>query len=300
VGKDLTMQHDLAAKMVNAFSVDVEDYFQVESFKTAVKRASWDHRPARVVQNTERVLELLENAETRATFFMLGWVAERFPSLVRRIQAGNHEIASHGYAHEAACDQTPEQFRSDVRRAKQVLEDQAGVSVRGYRAPTFSITARNWWAYEILASEGYEYSSSLYPIAHDLYGLPRGPRVPFRPMASQPFVELPLPTLRLFNRNRPCGGGGWFRLFPYALSRWCIGRINRADKIPCIFYCHPWEFDPGQPRIHGIPFKSRLRHYLNLSAMERRIQYLLQDYAWGRIDEVVLPSARFAEAWTCQ
>jgi polysaccharide deacetylase family protein (PEP-CTERM system associated) len=296
----MTAQRNMAARMVNAFSVDVEDYFQVEAFKSSVDRASWNDRPARVVPNTERILRLLEKAETRATFFILGWVAERFPSLVRRIHAGGHEIASHGFAHEAAHTQTPQQFRTDVRVAKQILEDGTGAQIRGFRAPTFSITARNWWAYEVLAEEGYEYSSSLYPIKHDLYGMPSGPRVPFRPMASQPFVELPLPTVRVFNSNRPCGGGGWFRLFPYALSRWCIGRFNRENAAPCIFYCHPWEFDPGQPRIANIPLKSRMRHYLNLGAMEHRTERLLRDYAWGRIDEVVLPSARMAETWTCQ
>jgi polysaccharide deacetylase family protein (PEP-CTERM system associated) len=294
------MTHHSSARVVNAFSVDVEDYFQVEAFKGVVDRSSWDTRPARVVQNTERVLGLLESAEARATFFILGWVAERFPALVRRIQVGGHEIASHGHAHEAAHAQTPEQFRRDIRQAKAILENEAGTAVRGFRAPTFSIGARNWWAYEVLAEEGYEYSSSLYPIEHDLYGMPSGPRVPFRPIASHSFVELPLPTIRMFNRNHPCGGGGWFRLFPYAVSRWCIDRINRLNATPCIFYCHPWEFDPAQPRIDGVPFKSRLRHYLNLGAMEGRISRLLRDHAWGRIDEVVLPGARSAEAWTCQ
>jgi polysaccharide deacetylase family protein (PEP-CTERM system associated) len=292
------MTNQIAKRMVNAFSVDVEDYFQVEAFKGAVDRASWDSRPARVVQNTERVLELVEKAEARATFFVLGWVAKRFPSLVRRIQAGGHEIASHGDSHESAHTQTPEQFRNDVRRSKEILENETGSRVRGFRAPTFSIGARNWWAYDVLAEEGYEYSSSLYPIEHDLYGMPSAPRVPFRPIASQPFAELPLPTIRVFNRNHPCGGGGWFRLFHYALSRWCIGRINRANATPCIFYCHPWEFDPQQPRIEGIRLKSRIRHYLNLDVMEDRIGRLLRDHAWGRIDEVILPSARLAETWT--
>jgi polysaccharide deacetylase family protein (PEP-CTERM system associated) len=296
----MTLPNKSFAKMINAFSVDVEDYFQVEAFKGTVDRATWDSRPTRVVQNTERVLKLLEKAQTKATFFILGWVAERFPTLVRNIQSGGHEIASHGYAHEAAYAQTPDQFRNDVRQAKQILEDLSGVAVRGFRAPTFSITSKNWWAYEVLAEEGYQYSSSLYPITHDLYGMPMAPRVPFRPMASQPFVELPLPTIRILNKNRPCGGGGWFRLFPYALSRWCIGRINRVDGRSCIFYCHPWEFDPDQPRIDGISAKSRLRHYLNLGAMENRIYRLLRDHQWGRIDEVILPSAHLAGTWTCQ
>jgi polysaccharide deacetylase family protein (PEP-CTERM system associated) len=286
--------------MMNAFSVDVEDYFQVEAFKSRIEPSSWDSRPTRVQQNTERVLELLDETGTHATFFILGWVAERFPSLVRTICARGHEVASHGHAHAAAHSQTSEQFRNDIRHSKKILEDGAGVRVRGYRAPTFSISAKNWWAYDVLAEEGYEYSSSLYPVTHDLYGLPTGPRKPFRPLASGTFVELPLPTLRIFNKNRPCGGGGWFRLFPYAASRLCISRINRVEESPCIFYCHPWEFDPGQPRIANIPLKSRIRHYLNLGAMEGRVRRLLRDHAWGRIDEVFLPASHLAEHWTCQ
>lgn len=293
----LTMDHadqrtpKVKRAFVNAFSVDVEDYFQVEGFKTVVDRASWESRPARVVESTERVLALLDAAEARATFFVLGWVAERFPSLARRIHAEGHEIASHGYGHEMAHSQSRSDFRDDVRRAKGILEDCVGAGVRGFRAPTFSIGRKNWWAYEILEEEGYAYSSSIYPVSHDLYGMPDAPRAPFCPLTTGSFLEIPVAAVRVLNGNRPCGGGGYFRLMPYALSRWCIARINRVDQMPCVFYCHPWEFDTGQPRLPQVPLKSRVRHYLNIGMMERRIARLLEDFSWGRIDEVYLRSA---------
>jgi polysaccharide deacetylase family protein (PEP-CTERM system associated) len=278
-------------RMFNAFSVDVEEYFQVEAFKSIVDRASWDGRPSRLVESTDRVLRLLEAADVRGTFFVLGWVAERFPALVRRIQAGGHEIASHGHAHEPARLQTRNEFRDDVRRAKQTLENCTGTRVRGYRAPTFSIGKENWWAYEVLAEEGYDYSSSIYPVAHDLYGMPSAPRTPFHPIRASEFLEIPVATVRLLARNRPCGGGGYFRLMPYALSRWCMLRVNRVDRISCVFYCHPWEFDPDQPRLRHAPLKSRFRHYLNIGHMEHRVSRLLRDFSWGRMDEVYLPNS---------
>lgn len=279
------------AGQVNAFSVDVEEYFQVEAFKEVVARESWRARPSRVVDSTRRMLAILDAANVRGTFFVLGWVAERFPSLVRDILSGGHEVASHGYAHELAHAQSPDRFRADVRRAKGILEDCAGVSIRGYRAPTFSIGQKNWWAYEALAEEGYEYSSSLYPISHDFYGTDGGPRAPFRPIGGHRLLEIPIATVRLFNKNRPCGGGGYFRLMPYGFSRWCISRMNVSDRIACVFYCHPWEIDASQPRIEGASLKSRFRHYLNIGRMERRIGRLLSDFAWGRIDEIYLDSA---------
>ena len=287
--------------MVNAFSVDVEDYFQVEAFKTVVDRNSWDSRPGRVERSTECVLNLLDEAKACGTFFVLGWVAEKHPALVRRIAARGHEIASHGFGHETVHSQSPVEFRNDIRRAKSILEDCAGVRVGGFRAPTFSIGRKSWWAYEVLAEEGHSYSSSVYPIAHDLYGLPDAPRVPFRPIPGADFIEIPVATMRLFGRNRPCGGGGYFRLMPYAVSRRCIGRVNSADRQPCVFYCHPWEFDPLQPRIKEASFKSRLRHYLNLSTMERRVRRLLNDGQWGRIDQIFLASGSMSKAameWT--
>jgi polysaccharide deacetylase family protein (PEP-CTERM system associated) len=275
--------------------VDVEDYFQVEAFKDAVDRASWDTRPSRVVGNTERVLAVLASANVRATFFILGWVAERFPSLVQQIHSDGHEVASHGYAHQSALSQTIREFRDDVRRAKAILEDCSGVRIRGYRAPTFSISKANWWAYEVLADEGYAYSSSIYPVSHDLYGMPDAPRTPFRPLSDRNIWEIPVATLRLLGKNRPCGGGGYFRLLPYSLSRWSIMRANTHDGLPCVFYCHPWEFDPEQPRMSSISMKSRFRHYLNIDKTERRAARLLGDFAWARMDELFLqdnPSTR--------
>jgi polysaccharide deacetylase family protein (PEP-CTERM system associated) len=277
------VSHQLS-RPTNAFSVDVEDYFQVEAFGRIVARESWESRPGKVVENTERVLSLLDVAGFRGTFFVLGWVAARNPELVRRIAAGGHEIASHGFAHEAVHRQTRNGFREDVRRARRTLEDLAGVRVRGYRAPTFSIGRKTWWAYDILAEEGYRYSSSVYPIAHDLYGIPEAPSVPFRPISGNDFIEIPVATVRMLGRNFPCGGGGYFRLMPYAISRWFMERVNRNEQRPCIFYCHPWEFDPHQPRIPNASLKSSFRHYFNVAAMERRVARLLRDFQWGRVD----------------
>lgn len=275
-------------RLVNAMSVDVEDYFQVEAFKSVVDRAGWDSQPSRVVENTQHVLGLFGKTDTRATFFVLGWVAERFPEIVRQIKSGGHEVASHGYSHELADGQTRGEFRNDIRRSKAILEDVSGDRVRGFRAPTFSIGPANWWVYEVLAEEGYEYSSSVYPIAHDLYGMPDAPRTMFRPVKDHAFVEIPISTIRLFNKNRPCGGGGYFRLLPYEVSRRCISHVNRVDGASCVFYCHPWEFDVSQPRFRAAPLKSRIRHYLNIGSMSRRVAQLLEDFDWGRIDEVYL------------
>jgi polysaccharide deacetylase family protein (PEP-CTERM system associated) len=274
--------------IVNAFSVDVEDYFQVEAFKSVIHSADWDRQPSRVAGNTDRMLELLEAADVRATFFVLGWVAERFADVVSRIEAHGHEVASHGYSHQRVHAQTASEFRQDIRHAKKLLEDIVGKNVRGFRAPTFSIDRRNWWAYEVLAEEGYEYSSSIYPISHDLYGMESAPRTPFRPLGSGAFLEIPVATVRLLSKNRPCAGGGYFRLLPYDLSRWCMRRVNRVDGMPCVFYCHPWEIDVDQPRIAQAPLKSRFRHYLNTGKMAGRIARLLRDFSWGRIDEIYL------------
>src|ERR1051325_4852506 len=273
------------SRIVNALTVDVEDYFQVEAFKDAIDPATWDRWPARVVENTGRVLALLNAANIQGTFFVLGWVAERFPEIVHRIIAEGHEVASHGYAHRRAGGQTKAEFRDDIRRAKAVLEGLCNGRIRGYRAPTFSISPDDRWAYEILVAEGYEYSSSIYPISHDLYGTPHAPRRPFRPLDDEAFLEVPLATVRLLNKNRPCAGGGCFRLLPYAISQWSIRRLNNSDQMPCVFYCHPWEFDPEQPRVPGISLKSRVRHYTNLGAMEHRVNRLVRDFAWGRMDE---------------
>jgi polysaccharide deacetylase family protein (PEP-CTERM system associated) len=272
------------ADILNAMTVDVEDYFHVQAFANVIDRRDWDGLPRRVEQNTDRLLDVFADAGIKATFFTLGWVAERHPRLIRRITSEGHELASHGYAHIRADRQSPAEFRDDVRRAKRLLEDAGGVAVRGYRAATFSIGPGNWWAFEILAEEGYAYSSSIFPVRHDLYGVPDAPRVPFRP-GSPPLTELPLTTVRLLGRNLPCAGGGYFRLLPYQFSRWAMRRVNHQDRLPCIFYLHPWEVDPGQPRQGKAPLKSRLRHYTNLAKTEGRLRRLLREFRWGRMDQ---------------
>ncbi|MDE2005341.1 MAG: DUF3473 domain-containing protein [Rhodospirillales bacterium] len=272
----------------NAMTVDVEDYFQVQSFADCIDRASWDNFPSRVVANTERVLDQFAAAGVHATFFTLGWVAERQPALIRRIVAGGHELASHGWDHTRADTQEPETFRADIRRTRALLEDIGGVPVQGYRAATFSIGARNPWAFAILEQEGYRYSSSVNPIHHDLYGMPDAPRVPYRPAATG-LWEFPMTTLRLAGQNLPCAGGGYFRLLPYRVFRLALGLVNRREHQPGIFYFHPWEVDPGQPRIPGARRKSRFRHYTNLHRMSARLDRLLADFAWDRMDRVFAP-----------
>jgi polysaccharide deacetylase family protein (PEP-CTERM system associated) len=268
---------------LNAFTVDVEEHFQVEAFKGVIQRHSWAEHTSRVEQNTNVLLELLSRAGVSGTFFMLGWVAERHPNLVRDIQRQGHEIGSHGYAHERATAQSASEFREDVRRSKRLLEDICGTEVRGYRAPTFSIGLESRQAYEILEDQEYRYSSSIYPVAHDLYGSPGAPVVPFRPIGSD-FVELPLATVRIRNRNMPCSGGGYFRLLPYSLSRWCIARSVEQRRNPAIFYCHPWEFDAEQPRV-AASLKSRFRHYTNINRMRGRVSRLLSDFRWATIQQ---------------
>jgi polysaccharide deacetylase family protein (PEP-CTERM system associated) len=271
-------------EVVNALSIDVEDWFQVSAFAPHIDRADWDRLPCRVERNVDRLLELLAGSEARATFFTLGWIAERYPQLVRRIHAAGHEVASHGYGHLRASEQTREQFRNDIRSARALLEDQAGAPVRGYRAPSFSIGRDNLWAFDELAEAGYRYSSSVYPVAHDHYGMPEAPRFPWQ--VREGLTEIPVTTARMAGRNWPAGGGGYFRLAPYAVSRWAIARVNREDRRPAIFYMHPWEIDPGQPRMSGVGFKTRFRHYLNLERTERRLGRLLDDFRWGRVDQV--------------
>ncbi|HEY1505983.1 MAG TPA: XrtA system polysaccharide deacetylase [Stellaceae bacterium] len=273
--------------LVNAMSVDVEDYFQVEALSEVVTRAEWDSFPSRVADNTDRLIDLFAATGTRATFFTLAWVAERHPDLIHRIVAGGHELASHGLNHTRVDRQTPEVFRADLRRSRAVLEDIGGVPIRGYRAASFSIGIRNLWAFDILEEEGYAYSSSIYPVRHDLYGMPDAPRAPFKPRAGT-LVEIPLTTVRRFGRNLPCAGGGYFRLLPYWLSRANLRRVQHQDKSPCIFYMHPWEIDPGQPRVKGLGLKSRFRHYVNLGAMESRLCRLLNEFSWDRMDRVFL------------
>jgi polysaccharide deacetylase family protein (PEP-CTERM system associated) len=268
-------------------TVDVEDYFQVSAFAPHISRDTWDHRPCRVERNVDVVLAMLADHRAHATFFTLGWIAERYPFMVRRIVAEGHELASHGYAHLRASEQSREEFMADIGQAKEILEQIGGVRVNGYRAPSFSINHRNLWALECLREAGYRYSSSVYPIRHDHYGMPDAPRFPFLPSGAGGILEIPITTVYLFNRNLPAGGGGYFRLLPYLLSRWSLKRVNRMDGQPCIFYFHPWEIDPGQPRQKGVGLKTRFRHYLNLTRMESRLRSLLADFEWDRVDRTL-------------
>jgi polysaccharide deacetylase family protein (PEP-CTERM system associated) len=273
-------------RITNALTVDVEDYFQVSAFGPYIARADWDTRECRVERNVDRILALFADHDVQATFFTLGWVAERYPALVRRIAEQGHEVASHGYGHERASDLSPQAFAADIGRAKTLLEDLAGAPVNGYRAPSFSIGKANLWAFDALARTGHRYSSSIYPIRHDHYGMPDAPRFAHR--AADGLIEIPATTVRLFNRNLPSSGGGYFRLLPYGVSRWMLGRVNAVDGEAAVFYFHPWEIDPGQPRIPGIDRKTRFRHYVNLHRVEHRLQRLLRDFRWGRVDHLFL------------
>ena len=271
----------------NAMTIDVEDYFQVSAFAPYIRRSEWDARECRVERNVGRILELLAARDIKATFFTLGWVAERYPQLVRSIVDGGHELASHGYGHQRASELDPDAFRQDVVRAKQLLEDIGGIKVQGYRAPSFSIGAGNLWAFDVLAQTGHAYSSSVYPIKHDHYGMPDSPRFAYR--LGNGLLEVPVTTLRVMNRNLPSSGGGYFRLLPYALSRWMLRHVNQQDRESAVFYFHPWEIDAGQPRIDGIDLKTRFRHYVNIGRTERRLQSLMDDFRWGRMDHIFLP-----------
>lgn len=270
---------------INALTIDVEDYFQVSAFAPHIPRSNWSICECRVERNIDCILAMLDEHGTKATFFTLGWIAERYPEAIRRIVDNGHELASHGYGHERASDQTPAGFFSDINVAKLILEDLAGQQVRGYRAPSFSIGEKNLWAFECLERAGYYYSSSIYPIHHDHYGMPDAPRHAHR---IGKLLEIPATTLRLFNRNWPASGGGYFRLMPYRLSRWMIQHVNTVDQHPAVFYFHPWEIDTGQPRIQGISAKTRFRHYVNIHRMEHRLHRLLADFTWGRMDDLFL------------
>ena len=269
-------------RIINALTVDVEDYFQVSAMAPYIARSDWDRIPCRIEKNIDTLLRLFDANNTKATFFVLGWVAERYPESVRRIVSAGHELASHGYAHLRANEQSRGDFLDDITRAKRILEDVGGVAVRGYRAPSFSIGLDNLWAFDSILEAGYAYSSSVYPVQHDHYGMPDAPRFPYR--SREGLVEIPITTVRAFGRNLPAGGGGYFRLAPYALSRLAIRHVNENDCRPAIFYMHPWEVDPDQPRVVGTNFKTRFRHYLNLNHMEARLKRLTTDFRWGRVD----------------
>lgn len=270
-------------RIVNAMTVDVEDYFQVSAFDNIVSRESWASRESRVVRNTERLLELFHSRGVRGTFFVLGWVAERFPALVRDIASGGHELASHGFHHQLIYSLTPEQFREDVRRAKAAIEDAGGHPVRGYRAPSFSIVRSNLWALDVLIEEGHTYDASVFPIHHDRYGIPDAPRRPHRiDRAAGTIVEVPASTVRLAGVNIPIAGGGYFRQLPYAWTRWGISRVNTVDADPVVFYIHPWEIDADQPRL-PVSLPTRLRHYRNLGDTLNRLERLLDDFAFDTV-----------------
>ena len=273
----------------NALTIDVEDYFQVSAFAPYIPRDQWNSRECRVERNVERILDMLEENSTSATFFTLGWIAERYPRLVQRIVDGGHELASHGYGHERASDLTEAAFFADIDSAKKLLEDLSGQEIKGYRAPSFSIGEGNLWAFDCLERAGYRYSSSVYPIKHDHYGMPDSPR--FAHQIRDGLIEVPVTTARILDRNWPSSGGGYFRLMPYAVSRWLLDHVNRVDRQSAVFYFHPWEIDAEQPRIGGINAKTRFRHYVNLHRTEARIRRLLGDFKWARMDELFLPAS---------
>jgi len=280
----------METRSVNAMTVDVEDYFQVSAFEDHIPRSSWERTPSRVEGNVGRILALFEEHDVKATFFTLGWVAKRHPSLIRQIASAGHEVASHGWSHVRVTELDEREFREDLVRTKALLEDVSGVSVVGYRAPTYSIGEGNMWALRVIEETGHHYSSSIYPIRHDLYGMPDAPRFNFVPENCRSLVEVPVTTVQFGHVRVPCGGGGYFRLFPYRFSRWALRRVNERDHHSAVFYFHPWEIDPSQPVQEGLPVRTRVRHYLNLSKMEGRLRRLAQDFKWDRMDKVFLDS----------
>ena len=275
-----------ADALLNAMSVDIEDWFQVGAFETVIDRSDWDQLEHRVERNTEAVLALFDEAGIKATFFILGWVAERYPALMRRIAAAGHEIANHGYDHARVFTLSPDQFRADLDRSRKLLEDSSGQKVIGYRAPSFSIDQRTPWAHEILAEQGYAYSSSVAPIRHDHYGWAGSPRFAWKPVPQSGIIELPVTTVKLGNRIFAAGGGGFFRLLPYAAYERSIRKMQRDDGHGAIFYFHPWEIDPEQPRVKDAPIRSKVRHYTNLNRMRAKLLRAAQDFKWGRVDEL--------------
>ncbi|KPL67487.1 polysaccharide deacetylase [Erythrobacter sp. SG61-1L] len=277
---------------VNGLSVDVEDWFHVGAFENVIERSEWDGLTSRVERNVDRILALFDEAGVKGTFFTLGWVAQRNGALLRRIADHGHELASHGWDHARVHTLDRVRFADDLRRAQLEIEDAGGMRVAGYRAPSFSIDARTPWAFEVLAEQGYAYSSSVAPIVHDHYGWREAPRFAFRPLADAPLVEIPVTTAEFAGRRLAAGGGGFFRVLPYGFSRWAIRQVNQRDDRPAVFYFHPWEIDPGQPRVANAPLRSRLRHYTNLDAMAGKLGRLLRDFRWGRMDALARREAR--------
>ena len=274
--------------LTNALTVDVEDYFHVSAFSKHIDRNDWDRYSCRVEANTRVLLEMFGQAGVRSTFFVLGWVAERYPALVREIAAAGHEIACHGYSHELVYRQTPAVFRDESRRSKDILEDIVQRPVRGYRAASYSIVAESTWALDTLAELGFEYDSSIFPVHHDRYGMPDAKREPhvLKTPAGHSLVEFPLSTFEIGSYRLPISGGGYFRLFPYGFTRYALQRINAKDQLPFIFYLHPWEIDPQQPRIKAS-LLSRFRHYQNLGRCQQRLTRLLRDFAFDTVEQVL-------------
>lgn len=266
-------------------SVDVEDYFHVSAFRPYIRPDEWDRYPLRLERNMQRILELFAERNVRATFFWLGWAAERLPGLVRAVADAGHEVASHGFRHVRVHDQSPGEFRSDITRTKKLLEDLAGREVTGYRAASFSIDERNLWAMDELIRAGYRYSSSINPISHDHYGMREAPRFAFR-FEGRPITEIPITTVEVGGMRMPCGGGGFFRLFPYFWSSWALRRVSGAEARSAVFYFHPWEIDPDQPRVSGVDLRSRFRHYVNLGTFEAKLERLLGDFRWAPMSQV--------------
>ncbi|RZK00891.1 MAG: DUF3473 domain-containing protein [Novosphingobium sp.] len=271
---------------INGLSVDVEDWFQVGAFETVIDRGDWHGLTTRVEHNCDAILALFAEAEVKATFFTLGWVAKRYPAMMRRIAAQGHEIASHGWDHARVFTMDRAGFALDLKKSREAIEDASGERVSGYRAPSFSIDQRTPWAFAELAEQGYAYSSSVAPIAHDHYGWREAPRFAFRPLADADFIEIPVTTAEFAGRRLAAGGGGFFRVLPYQFSRWAIRQVNRRDDRPAVFYFHPWEIDPEQPRVAHAPLKSKLRHYTNLDGMAGKLQKLIADFDWGRMDDL--------------
>lgn len=270
----------------HAFSVDVEEHFQVAALACRIAKGKWEEHPSRVERNTDRCLEMLAAASARGTFFVLGWVAKRYPNLVRRIAEAGHEVASHGMEHDRVSTLGPERFAADVDEARKLLQDVSGGSISGYRAPSFSLSPEMDWAYRALIEAGYRYSSSVYPVSHDHYGCPSAPRRAYRPLADSDFVEFPLSTARLAGRTVPASGGGYFRFLPYSMSRTLLRRASAQRRQAGIFYMHPWEIDPEQPKVADLPLRSRFRHYVNLHRTEERLRALFSDFSWDRMDRV--------------
>jgi polysaccharide deacetylase family protein (PEP-CTERM system associated) len=280
----LTQLAEADSRIVNGLSVDVEDWFQVGAFEDVIGRDDWASLDDRVDRNVREILDLFDEAGASATFFTLGWVAQRHGALLREVVSRGHEVASHGWDHARVHRMTPSEFAEDIRKARRELEDATGLAVTGYRAPSFSIDQRTPWAFAELVEQGYAYSSSVAPVAHDHYGWAEAPRFAFRPLPWADLVEIPVTTALFAGKRLAAGGGGFFRVLPYGFSRWAIRQVNRAEGRPAIFYFHPWEIDPGQPRVAGAPLRSRLRHYTNLDRMAPKLRQLVHEFAWGRMD----------------